>query len=122
MNVLLWILQVVLALLCISGGVFQIFKIEDLRKGVAAMRALPRGVWALLGAVGCLGGLCLILPGVTDVLPVLTPIAATALAAQSLLISVLYLRHRDTAPMPYSVAMALMAGFIAYGRFALEPS
>jgi hypothetical protein len=122
MNIFLWVLQVVLALLCISGGIFQIFKLEDLRKGVAAMRALPRGLWALLGAIGCLGGLCLILPGATNVLPWLTPIAATALAAQSLLISLLYLRHRDTAPMPYSVAMALMAGFIAYGRFSLEPS
>ena len=43
MNILLWVLQVALAFLCISGGVFQIFKLDELKKGVAAMRELPRG-------------------------------------------------------------------------------
>ena len=121
MNILLWVLQVALALLCISGGAFQIFKIEELRKTVASMRALPRGLWALLGALGCLGGLCLILPGLTNVLPGLTAIAAAAVAVQSVLISAFYLHYGDRAPMPYSVIMTLMAAFISYGRFALQP-
>jgi DoxX-like family len=121
MNILFWVLQVVLAFLCISGGAFQIFKIEDLRKNVAAMRALPRGLWAFLGAFGCLGGLCLILPGALNVLPILTAIAAAAVAAQSVLISAFYVRYGDRAPMPYSVTMAILAAFIAYGRFALQP-
>lgn len=121
MNILLWVLQVVLALLCISGGAFQIFKIEELRKTVAAMRELPRGLWACLGALGCLAGLGLILPGAIHVLPILTPIAAVVVAAQSLLISGLYVRYRDRPPLPYSLAMAMMAAFIAYGRFALAP-
>ena len=68
MNILLWVAQVALALLCISGGAFQIFKLEELQKGVAAMRALPRGLWFFLGAVGCLAGLGLILPGATNLL------------------------------------------------------
>jgi DoxX-like family len=121
MNILFWALQVVLAFLCISGGAFQIFKIEDLRKNVAAMRALPRGLWAFLGAFGCLGGLCLILPGALNVLPILTAIAAAGVAAQSVLISAFYIHYGDRAPMPYSVTMALLAAFIAYGRFALQP-
>ena len=121
MNITLWALQIALALLCISGGIFQLFKLDELKKGVAAMRALPRGLWAALGALGCLGGLCLILPGAIDVLPLLTPIAALVVAAQSLLICGLYLRYRDSAPLPYSAVMAALAGFIAYGRFALAP-
>ena len=120
MNILLWVLQVVLALLCISGGAFQIFKIEELQTTVAAMRELPRGLWAFLGAFGCLAGLCLILPGATTVLPVATPIAAAAVAAQSVLISAFYIYYRDFPPLPYSVAMAIMGAFIAYGRFRAE--
>ena len=46
MNILLWVLQIALALLCIAGGYFQIFKIEELQKTVAAMRELPHGLWA----------------------------------------------------------------------------
>lgn len=121
MNILLWILQVALAWLCIAGGAFQIFKIEQLQKKVAAMRALPRGLWAFLGAFGCLAGLGLILPGATSLLPILTPFAALAVAAESVLISALYLRHGDASPMKYSMVMAVMAAFISYGRFALMP-
>jgi hypothetical protein len=121
MNIVLWVVQVALALLCISGGAFQIFKLEELKKGVAAMRALPRGVWFFLGAVGCLAGVGLILPGATKLMPGLTPIAAAAVVAQSGLISALYLRHRDRSPLPYSVAMVMMAAFICYGRWELAP-
>ena len=122
MNILLWVLQVALALLCISGGIFQIFKIEDLQKGVAAMRELPQSLWAFLGAFGCLGGLGLILPGATNVMPGLTPIVAAAVAAQSALVSAFYIYYRDFSPLPYSAAMVIMAAFISYGRFALQPS
>jgi hypothetical protein len=122
MNILLWILQIALAWLCIAGGAFQIFKIEQLQKNVASMRSLPRGLWAFLGAFGCLAGLGLILPGAIDVLPVLTPIAAAAVAAESVLITAFYVYYGDRSPMVYSVAMAIMAAAISYGRFALQPS
>ena|ERR1700683_4468177 len=121
MNILLWALQIALACLCISGGIFQIFKIEQLRKTVASMRALPRSLWAFLGAFGCLAGLGLILPGATHVLPVLTPISAAAVAVESVLISAFYVYYRDFSPLSYSVAMAIIGAFISYGRIALKP-
>jgi chromosome condensin MukBEF complex kleisin-like MukF subunit len=43
-------------------------------------------------------------------------------AAQSVLITAFYIRYRDFSPMVYSVAMAIMAAFISYGRFALTPT
>jgi hypothetical protein len=116
MNIVLWVLQVALALLCISGGAYQIFMLDELQKGVAAMRQLPRRLWVFFGVFGCVGGLCLILP-----LAGVTPVAAAAVALQSALITALYLRHGDRAPMPYSAAMLVMAVFIAYGRFELRP-
>jgi hypothetical protein len=121
MNILLWVLQIALAWLCIAGGAFQIFKIDQLQTTVASMRALPHGLWAFLGGFGCLAGFGLILPGATKVLPVLTPIAAAAVAAESILISGFYIYYGDSSPMFYSVAMAIMAAFISYGRFALKP-
>lgn len=121
MNILLWVLQVALAWLCIAGGIFQIFKVEELKKHTAAMRALPRGLWAFFGAVGCVAGLCLIVPGAIHVLPILTPLAAAAVAAENVLLSALYIHYGDRAPMPYSIAAALLAAFIAYGRLAFSP-
>jgi hypothetical protein len=121
MNILFWVLQVMLALLCISGGAFQIFKIDELQKGVTAMRELPHGLWAVLGAINCLAGLGLILPAATKLMPMLTPISAVIVALESTLISALYIYYRDRPPLSYSVAMAVLAVFIAYGRFALQP-
>lgn len=121
MNILFWVLQAVLALLCISGGAFQIFKIDELQKGVAAMRDLPHGLWAVFGAVNCLAGLGLILPAATKLMPMLTPISAVIVALESALISALYIYYGDRPPLSYSVAMAVLAAFIAYGRFALQP-
>jgi len=121
MNILLWVLQIALAWLCIAGGAFQIFKLEELQQSVASMRELPHALWMSLGAFGCLTGLGLILPGATNVLPGLTPIAAAAVAAQSVLITAFYIYYGDRSPMFYSAAMAVMAAFIAYGRFALKP-
>jgi len=121
MNILLWVLQIALAWLCIAGGAFQIFKLEDLQQTDASMRALPHGLWAFLGAFGCVAGVFLIVPGAIKVLPVLTPIAAAAVAAESLLITAFYLYYGDRSPMVFSMAMVVMAAFISYGRFALKP-
>ena len=121
MNIALWVLQIALALLCIAGGYFQIFKIEELQKTVTAMRELPHGLWAVLGAFGFLAGICLIVPGLIKGLPNLTLIAAIAVVVQSVLISGIYVYYKDFSPLPYSVAMAIMAALLAYGRFALKP-
>lgn len=121
MNILLWVLQILLAVLCIAGGAYQIFQFEQLQQGVAAMRALPQGLWAFLGAFGCLAGVGLVVPAALGMLPVLTAIAAAAVVVHSGVISALYLRYGDSAPLPYSVAMAIMGAFIAYGRFVLRP-
>lgn len=121
MNILLWALQVALAWFCIAGGAFQIFKLDDLKKGVAAMRELPKGLWMFLGAFGCLTGVGLLLPGILGILPGVTAMAAVAIALQSLLITGFYLRFGDKAPVSYTVVMALLAGFVAYGRFELVP-
>lgn len=121
MNILLWVLQIVLALLCISGGIFQIFKIDELKKNVASMRALPRGLWTFLGAFGCVAGLGLILPGLINMQPELTSIAAAAVAAQSILISAFYVYYKDHSPLVYTVVMTIIAIFISYGRCVLVP-
>lgn len=121
MNALLWTLQIALAVLCVSGGAYQIFMLDELRKGVTAMRALPKALWQFLGALGCVAGVALVVPGAAISLPLLTPIAAAIVAVQSTLISGFYLRFRDKAPLPYSLVMVMLAVFICVGRFSLQP-
>lgn len=121
MNILLWVLQVALAWFCIAGGFFQIFKIDQLKQNVASMRALPRALWAFFGAFSCVAGLGLILPGAINVFPTLTAMAAAAVAVESLVICAIYVFYRDFPPLGFSIVMAILAAFIAYGRFVLAP-
>jgi len=121
MNALLWVLQALVALLCISGGAFQMFKLDELQKGVTAMRELPHTLWILFGLINCLGGLGLLLPGMLKVLPELTAFSAAVVAVLSAVISGLYIYYGDKPPLSYSVAMAVVAAFVAYGRSSLKP-
>ena len=114
MNILLWALQVVLALLCLSGGAFQILKFEDLQKQAKAIRATPKGLWALLGAMNVLAGVGLLVPA-------LVPLAAVIAAVESLAISALYVYYKDSSPLAFSAFMTALGAFIAYGRFVLKP-
>ena len=58
-------------------------------------------------------------------MPTLTPIAAAALALETLALAGLYGRYslQLTAanPLAWAVLMALLAAFVAYGRYPLRP-
>src|SRR5438132_10032107 len=89
MNVLLWILQLVLALQCFAGGAYKIFKFDEMAK-VPAIAAFPRGAWGAIGVFEIVGAVLLVVPAATKWMPVLTPAAAAALAGESLALAVLY--------------------------------
>jgi VIT1/CCC1 family predicted Fe2+/Mn2+ transporter len=122
MNVLLWVLQAVLALLYLSGGAYKIFSFDEL---ASQMTALSRGGWRALGVLEILGAVLLIVPAALKWMPVLTPLAAAVLALETLAIAALYasysLQLAVTNPMVWAVVMGLMAAFVAYGRYALRP-
>jgi DoxX-like family len=82
MNVLLWIVQAALALLCLAGGSYKVFHFDEIAKLPQTM-ALSRGGWGALGMFEMLCAVLLVVPGVAKWMPVLTPLAAAALALES---------------------------------------
>lgn len=124
MNVLLWVLQVALALQSFAGGAYKVFKFDAIAQ-MPAMDALSRGGWGAVGVFEMLCAILLIVPAATKRMPVLTPLAAAALALESLALAVLYGQHSlkltATNPMLYAIVGALLAAFVAYGRYALKP-
>jgi uncharacterized membrane protein YphA (DoxX/SURF4 family) len=122
MNVLLWVLQVALAFLYLSGGAYKVFKFDQLAN---QMRALSRSGWRALGVLEMLGAVLLIIPAATKWMPVLTPLAAAALALETLVLAALYARYSlklaATNPMVWAAVMGLLVAFVAYGRYALSP-
>src|SRR5436309_6597462 len=112
MNVLLWVLQIALALLYLSGGAYKLLEFDAL---ATHLRALPRGGWRALGVLEMVGAVLALVPAVT-------PLAAAALALETLALAGLYARYSlklaATNPMVWAVVMALLAAFVAYGRYA----
>lgn len=124
MNVLLWVLQVALALQSFSGGAYKVFKFDAIAQ-VPAMGALSRGGWGAIGLLEMLCAVLLVVPAATKWMPVLTSLAAAALVLESFALARLYGRYSlqltATNPLVYVVVGGLLAAFVAYGRYAVLP-
>ena len=123
MNVFLWIVQLVLALLAFAGGAYKVFSFDELAK-MPATAALSQRGWCALGVFEMVCAVLLIVPAATRRMQILTPLAAAALAVESLVLAWLYSRYSlslaATNPLIWVVPMALMAAFVAWGRYALK--
>jgi uncharacterized membrane protein YphA (DoxX/SURF4 family) len=119
MNILLWVLQAVAALLYASSGVMKVFMFEKVSHDVPSFGALPRNIWTFLGVVelACAAGL--IIPDALHWHPQLTVIAAALLAVESLVFIAVHVKYREVAPTVMSAILGLLVAFIAYGRMAL---
>jgi len=124
MNILLWVLQVALALLNLAGGAYKLLKFDELAQ-VPATGALPRGGWGALGVLEIVCAVLLVVPAAANWMPLLTPLAAAVLALEGLALAGLYARYSlelaVTNPLVWSLVMGLLAAFVAYGRYALRP-
>ena len=121
MNVVLWIVQIALALLSFAGGAYKVFAFK-VDPAIPATAALSRSAWSALGVFEVACAVLLIVPAALNWMPKLTPLAAAALAVESLALAAMYARYSlalaATNPLVYVVPMAVMAALVAYGRFA----
>ena len=123
MNVLLWIFQIALAFLYLSGGAYKLSKPDALSKQVRGV--LSSGAWRALGAVELLGGLLLVVPAALGRMPMLTAHAAALLALETFFLAVIYARQSlklvVANPLVWAAVMGVMVAFVAYGRYVLYP-
>jgi len=85
------------------------------------MTAMPNNLLVFIGVSEILGGVGLILPAATGILPWLTPLAATGLALIMLLAAGFHLMRREYPNIAFNLILLALAVFVAYGRFALAP-
>lgn len=119
MNVILWILQALLALAFAAHGWMlvspppELLPIMNEQLGVAFRLFL--GVAEIAGAIG------LLVPAITRFLPWLTPVAAVCLAFVVASATVLHLYRGETESALTTALLLLLAGFVSYGRWRLRP-
>ena len=121
MNVLLWVLQVLAALVYGASGVMKVFMFDKVSKDVPSFGALPREGWMALGILELVCTVGLIVPAAFHWQPALTVVAATALAIESLVFVWVHAKFGEIAPIMLSGVLGLLMAFIAYGRMVLKP-
>ena len=121
MNILLWVLQIVTALLYAASGVMKVFMFDKISGDVPSFGALPRQVWMALGILELVCVVGLILPAALRWHPMLTVLAAVVLAIESLVFVGVHVTDRELGSIVMVCVLGLLMAFIAYGRFALKP-
>jgi hypothetical protein len=118
MNITLWIIQVLLALLFLfGGGVKLVLPIEKLAGAIA----LPGLFLRFIGVCEVLGALGLILPGLLRIRPGLTPLAAGGLVIIMIGATVLSLTSGEVKSGLFPMVVGILAAFVAYSRWRLAP-
>jgi uncharacterized membrane protein YphA (DoxX/SURF4 family) len=122
-NILLWILQVLLALLFLfSGGIKLVVPIEVLTAmGSPNQVHLPGLFIKFIGLCEVLGGLGLILPALLRIKPWLTPLAAFGLAIITIGATVITIMGDGFVMALMPLVTCLLCAFVAYGRWRIAP-
>ena len=121
MNVLLWVLQVLAALMYGASGVMKVFMFDKISQDVPSFCALPREAWLALGILELVCTVGLIVPAAFHWRPQLTIVAAGLLAAESLVFIWVHLKYDEMTPLILSAVLGLLMAFVAYGRLVLRP-
>lgn len=120
MNVVLWILQALLALHTAMGA---LWKFSNSAQTVPSLSAIPHGVWLAMSVIELICVLGLVLPTFNKRLGILAPIAAIVIAAEMLIFSALHIYSGDPTygRVIYWLVVAAICAFIAYGRLVWKP-
>jgi len=121
MNILLWVLQALAALLYGASGVMKVFLFDKVSQDVPSFGALPRKAWMALGILELVCTAGLIVPDAFHWQPPLTVVAASVLAVESLVFVWVHSKYREITPILFSGVLGLLMAFVAYGRFFLKP-
>src|SRR5215211_2286025 len=121
MNIALWIVQVLLGGMFVFAGVLKAFQYERAKASLPWVKDVPRGLVTFIGIAELLGGLGLLLPAITGILPWLTPLAATGLALIMLLAAGFHASRREGQAIGMTAVLLILAAFVAYGRFVIVP-
>lgn len=123
MNVLLWIVQAVLAIKLVSVSYTHAFRrsLPTMQEAIKRLGKSSRPVLALVAVSTFLAAVGLILPGVLGVFPRITPVTAGILSILLVASLFFHLVSREKPKIFVSIVLFALAAFVAWGRWTLFP-
>ncbi len=123
LRIALWGVQLLLGAMFTMAGVMKATAPipELVAKGVIWAKDIPEPLVRFIGASEFLGAMGLLLPSLTRIKPILTPVAAIGLATIMALAVPFHLSRGEPAAIVFNLVLGGLAAFIAWGRFAKAP-
>jgi uncharacterized membrane protein YphA (DoxX/SURF4 family) len=121
MNTALWIAQILLALdFGIHGWEMVSLTMTPLM-GFTYIKDISPRSRRFIGTAEILAAFGLILPGLTHILPWLTPLAAVGLIIVMIGAIPFHIRRKEYTNIVLNLVLLALAVFVAYGRFVVIP-
>jgi uncharacterized membrane protein YphA (DoxX/SURF4 family) len=119
MHVLLWVLQVLLAVAFLAHGLLFLFPPASVVEQMNA--SLPRGFQLFLGVAEVLAAVGLTIPGATRIQPWLVPGAAAGVMIVMIGATIWHVMRAETSSAIITAVLLLAATFVAYMRWRVLP-
>jgi putative oxidoreductase len=122
LNVVLWVVQGLLALAYLAAGIQKtFFSFDTLATTIFWTVYVPHALTRFIGVSELLGAAGLIVPVATNIQPRLTTLAAAGLTFIMASASILHAVRGETIALPTTITLFLLDAFVAYGRWKLVP-
>ena len=122
MRIVLWIVQVLVALAFLGAGFSKLtMPIAELAPQMAFVNDIPVWLTRFIGASELLGGLGVLLPSLLRIQPRLTVLAAYGLALIMVLAAIFHATRGEFGDIVPNVVLLALAAFVAYGRSKMYP-
>ncbi|GAA3427776.1 DoxX family protein [Streptosporangium sandarakinum] len=122
MSLVLWVFQALLAVLfLIAGGLKIVAPLEAISGLMPWVEDFPRLQVAGIGIIEVCGAAGLVLPGMTRIAPVLTPLAAIGFVILMAGATVTHLGRGEAHLIGGNLAVIVIAAIVAWGRLRSWP-
>lgn len=118
MNATVWIIQGILAIMFAMAGIMKSTQPKGkLVKSLPWVNDFSLPTVRLIGISELLGAIGLVIPQLTGILPVLTPVAAIGLAVIMILAASHHIRKAEYKAVIFNATLFILSAIVAYYRF-----
>ena len=122
MDTVIWVVQILVGLLFLAAGFMKLTQPKaKLQTNMKWVEDFSPNTIKGIGALELLGGVGVILPSLTNILPVLSPLAALGLVLVMVGAIITHIRRGETPFIVVNLVLLALAAFVAYGRFVAAP-
>jgi uncharacterized membrane protein YphA (DoxX/SURF4 family) len=122
MNIVVWVVQVLLALAFLAAGVMKVSQPrQKLATNMGWVEDFSDGTVRTIGVLELLAGIGLLLPAVTGTATVLVPLAAVGLVLMMVLAALTHRRRGELQMIGVNAVLLLLAIVVAWARFGPYP-